>query len=155
AGSQVGEQVADVAATLTIGFEAEGALQEPSGLAEEGVDPALAGEFLAVVAGQVGLVVEGIDVTDGAGGEDLHDALHLGHEVRRAGSVGRGGRRLMGGGVLVEEPGHGDAAEPAAGLPEKVTAGERGHWRRGRVLRNAECHTGSSRYRRYMNSLAF
>ena len=87
---QVREEVAHPLAALAVLLERERAFQQPAGLAEEGVDFALAGQLLSVMLCEVRLVVEGIDMADAAGAEDLHDALGLRRKVRAARS-GRGG----------------------------------------------------------------
>src|SRR5262249_42047858 len=96
---------------------------EPAGLAEEGIDLALAGHFLAIVLCKVRFVVEGIDMADAAGTENLNDTFGLGGEVRRLRRVRRRWRFCPR--LLLEHPGQRDAAEPAARLPEKATARDR------------------------------
>src|SRR5262249_31092899 len=117
------------------------AFHEAAGLAEEGVDLAFAGQFLAVVLGKFGLVIEGVGVTDAAGAEDLYDALGLGREVRPPAACGFA---LSAARLAVEQPGEGDGAEAAAGLPEEVAPRECG------LVSHDPCPI----HLRYRNSLA-
>src|SRR5581483_12144704 len=82
AAGEVRQQVADPQPALAAATEDERTLHEAARLAEEGVDLTLAGQLLAVMPGEIRLVVEGIDVAHPAGAEDLDDALRLRGEVR-------------------------------------------------------------------------
>ena len=122
AAGDVGEEVADPGTGLASLAEGIGALHEAAGLAEESLIFAAAFEGHAVHALQLGFVVEGFEVADAAGAEDLDDAFGLGGEVGKA--PGGGGRGA--GLVPLHHPGEGEAAEAAAGVPEEVAAGEEG-----------------------------
>src|SRR5213078_4732959 len=81
AAGEVRQQVADPQAALAPPTERVQALQQVARLAEERVECALAGEWRAVVLVKFRLVVESIDVTDAAGGEDVDGALRFGGNV--------------------------------------------------------------------------
>ena len=96
-----------------------------AGDALEQLDLAAGIELLAVALDQLRLVVEGIDLAGGAGHEELHDALGLGAVVQPAIPVRLApqGRLVRGEEtILAEQVGQGDASEPAAGMPEEVSA---------------------------------
>jgi len=100
---------------------APGAFHHGAGRALEQFDMAAGVERLTVAADQLRLVIESVALAGGPGHEHLHDALGFRGMVQSAVQLGpwRVGEQA----VVAEQPGHGDAAEPAAGLPEEVAAG--------------------------------
>jgi hypothetical protein len=79
---------------------------------------------LAREALEVGLGLEGFEVTRSAVHEKVDDAAGARRVMRLAGmNRGRGGCALA-----REEPGESDRAEAAAGLPEEAAACRRGVW---------------------------
>ncbi len=129
---QVRKQLADPLPALPVPAEGERTLHQSAGLAEECVNLALAGEFLAVVLFEVRLVVERIDVTDAAGAEDLHDTANPGNGVRR------------GPAITGQQPRQRDAAETGGGLPEEMAAGEGDYGSFASHRRDAFLSTSSS-----------
>jgi len=85
---EVGQEVADPFAGLSVLTEGPGTFHEIAGLAEKRIHLTLAGHRFAVAADEFGLVVEGVDVADAACAEDLDDALHLRREVRGLRRIG-------------------------------------------------------------------
>src|SRR5262249_14439637 len=128
AGRQAGQQAADVLAALAVLLPRPGAFHVRAGVALEQLDLAAGVELRAVALDQLGLVIEGIDLAGGPGHEQLHDAPSAGAVVQAAVEVGAA---LAGGltgeqAVAAEQGGQRDAAEAAAGMPEKMAAIESG-----------------------------
>ena len=117
--ADVGEEVADPDAALAVLLEA------PAGLDEEAVElaglvePARRGDGLAVVARELGLVVEGVHLRNAAGGVEEDDAVGLRGEV-----AGARGKRVRGGRLgFVAKASEGEGTEAAGGAAEEFAAG--------------------------------
>ena len=117
---QVGEQRTDPRPRLAVLPERERRLHQPARAAEEGVDLALAGEFLALELRQVGLVVEGVDVAQAPGAEDLDDSLGLRWIVQRFQPFASGPC----GAFILQQPGEGHRGQAAGGLGQELPARE-------------------------------
>ena len=90
-------------------------------LPEESQVLAFALQALPVELRQVRFVIEGVEVTDASAAEDLDHAFGFGRKVGRAGGSDRG---LGASPVALEQPGHRDGAQPAGGVPKKLTTRE-------------------------------
>ena len=93
------------------------ALHDLAGLAEEAQVLALAFQRLVVKPLELGLVVEGVEMTNAATAEDLHDPFRLRRKMR----LPRG--RGYGPGLFAtQQPRQRHAAQPDGGVGEKVAA---------------------------------
>ncbi len=141
--AEVGDEVGDHFPALAAGSEFPGAFGEHALFALEGDEVIGTGHGLAVVADEVGFIVEGIELAAGTGAEDHEDLFGGGGEVGWSGGVGIGGvdigaDGIFAGGTLalgiaeeaveVEQVGEGDGAEAGAGVAEEAASVEQGVW---------------------------
>lgn len=115
--AQVGQEIGDHFAGLAAGAEGPGGFHEGAAFSEERGDGVGALGFEAVVLGEIGFVVEGVDGRNSAGEEDHDEVLGLGGEVG-VGSAEAGG----GAGVAGEEVSEGESGGAAADFPEEFAA---------------------------------
>src|SRR5262249_50890097 len=113
AAREVRQQIADPLAVAAVPRPAPRTAEEVAVTALEGDDTAGARQRLAVTADQLRLVLEGVEVADGAGAEDLEDAPGLRGEVRPPPLIG-------GAGLVGEERGERDAPQTGAHLAEEL-----------------------------------
>src|SRR5215831_7061705 len=86
--TEVRREIAHPFATLTVLLPAPGTLHASSGFALEQFDFLARVERLAVAFDEIGLVVEQVALTGGAGHEQLHDAFGLGLVMEAAVELG-------------------------------------------------------------------
>jgi len=86
-GAEVGKEVGDHFSGFAARFEIPERFGDVSGGALEG-DGGNAGRLLTVKFGEVGFVVEGVEVGDSAGAVDNEDSFCFGFKVAGSGEVG-------------------------------------------------------------------
>src|SRR5262249_35051300 len=121
---QVRQQVADPASAVSPLMKSKRAFHQVARLTEEGVELSFAGQGLAMMFDEVGLVVERVNMTYAACTEDLNRSFGLGGKMAGPRSVRRFFRRSRFGSkrFILQQPGERDAAQPRAEVGEEVAA---------------------------------